>query len=69
MPLESFGVCRPCTYGLPVFLTMLAYRHNWGTWVMKLNEMTDGLEKKIAPTDCRLRPDQHYMEIGEFDKV
>ena len=48
---------------------MLAYRHNWGTWVMKLNEMTDGLEKKIAPTDCRLRPDQHYMEIGEFDKV
>ena len=36
---------------------------------MKLNETTPGLEKKIAPTDCRLRPDQHYMEIGEFDKV
>lgn len=36
---------------------------------MKLNEMTPGLEQKIAPTDCRLRPDQHYMEVGEFDKV
>lgn len=44
-------------------------RHNWGRWVMTLNELTPGLEKKVAPTDCRLRPDQHYMEIGEFDKV
>lgn len=36
---------------------------------MTLNEITPGLEKKVAPTDCRLRPDQHYMEVGEFDKV
>jgi hypothetical protein len=44
-------------------------RHNWGRWVMVLNELTPGLKEKVAPTDCRLRPDQHYMETGEFDKV
>ena len=36
---------------------------------MALNELTPGLQDKVAPTDCRLRPDQHYMEVGEFDKV
>lgn len=36
---------------------------------MILNELTPGLQKKVAPTDCRLRPDQHFMEIGEFEKV
>ena len=36
---------------------------------MTLNELTPGLDKKVAPTDCRLRPDQHFMEVGEFDKV
>ncbi len=36
---------------------------------MVLNELTPGLKGKVAPTDCRLRPDQYYMEIGEFDKV
>jgi hypothetical protein len=44
-------------------------RHNWGRWVMVLNEVTPGLKEKAAPTDCRLRPDQHFMEVGEFDKV
>ena len=36
---------------------------------MVLNELTPGLKERLAPTDCRLRPDQHYMEIGEYDKV
>ena len=36
---------------------------------MTLNELTPGLQQKLASTDCRLRPDQHYMEVGEFDKV
>lgn len=48
---------------------MLPCRHNWGTWVMALNELTPGLKEKLAPTDCRLRPDQHFMEVGEFDRV
>ena len=36
---------------------------------MVLNEITPGLEAKLAPTDCRLRPDQHFLELGEYDKV
>ena len=30
-----------------------------------LNEIEDG----IAPTDSRLRPDQHVMEGGDFDEA
>jgi hypothetical protein len=44
-------------------------RHNWTRWAMVLNEITPGLKERLAPTDCRLRPDQHYMEVGEFDKA
>ena len=36
---------------------------------MKLNELTPGLADKIAPTDCRLRPDQRATEEGYYDKV
>ncbi len=35
-----------------------------------LNEITPpGLERKVAPTDCRLRPDQHALEEGIYDQV
>ena len=44
-------------------------RYCFTTWAIQLNEITPGLEKKLAPTDCRLRPDQHYTELGEYDKV
>ena len=44
-------------------------RYNFTSWAIQLNEVTPGLEKKLAPTDCRLRPDQHYTELGEYDKV
>ena len=23
----------------------------------------------MAPTDCRLRPDQHFLELGQYDQV
>ena len=36
---------------------------------IKLNELTPGLESKVAPTDCRLRPDQHCLELGLYDQV
>ncbi len=39
-------------------------------FAMMLNEITPaGLERKIAPTDCRLRPDQHALEEGVYDQV
>lgn len=36
---------------------------------IKLNELTPGLEAKVAPTDCRLRPDQYCLELGQYDQV
>lgn len=39
------------------------------TCSIKLNELTPGLESKVAPTDCRLRPDQHCLELGLYDQV
>lgn len=37
---------------------------------MILNELTPpGLAQQVAPTDCRLRPDQHALEEGLYDEV
>lgn len=44
-------------------------RYNLSAWAIKLNEITPGLEEKLAPTDCRLRPDQHATEAGDYDEV
>ena len=38
-------------------------------WAIQLNEITPGLKEKLAPTDCRLRPDQHHLELGEYDQA
>lgn len=44
-------------------------RYNLTQFAIQLNEMTPGLEEKLPPTDCRLRPDQSSLEQGYFDKV
>mmetsp|Transcript_19049 Transcript_19049/g.57551 ORF Transcript_19049/g.57551 Transcript_19049/m.57551 type:complete len:776 (+) Transcript_19049:336-2663(+) len=44
-------------------------RYNLTGWAIKLNELTDGLEGKLAPTDCRLRPDQRATELGNYDEA
>lgn len=44
-------------------------RYNLSAWAIKLNEITPGLKEKLAPTDCRLRPDQHATECGDYDEV
>ncbi len=44
-------------------------RYNLTGWAIKLNEITPGLDKRLAPTDCRLRPDQHATECGDYDEV
>jgi hypothetical protein len=46
-----------------------ARRYNLTQFAIQLNEVTPGLEAKLAPTDCRLRPDQHYLELGCYDQV
>ena len=52
-----------------ILILFRSCRYNFTSWAIQLNEVTPGLEKKLAPTDCRLRPDQHYTELGEYDKV
>lgn len=44
-------------------------RYKLTAWAIKLNEITPGLEKRLAPTDCRLRPDQRATEIGDYDQA
>ncbi len=48
---------------------MCSFRYQFTRWAIQLNEITPGLQQRLAPTDCRLRPDQHYTELGEYDKV
>lgn len=43
------------------------YHHT--AFCITLNEMTEGLKEKIAPTDCRLRPDQKCLEEGLYDEA
>ena len=44
-------------------------RYNLTKWAIQLNEVTRGLKEKLAPTDCRLRPDQHHLELGDYDQA
>lgn len=44
-------------------------RYHLTQFAIELNELTPGLAKKVAPTDCRLRPDQSALEKGEYDKA
>ncbi|OMO50089.1 Oxysterol-binding protein [Corchorus olitorius] len=44
-----------------------ATRYNLTRFAITLNELTPGLKEKLPPTDSRLRPDQRYLENGEFE--
>uniref|UniRef100_A0A803L096 PH domain-containing protein n=1 Tax=Chenopodium quinoa TaxID=63459 RepID=A0A803L096_CHEQI len=44
-------------------------RYNLTRFAMTLNELTPGLKEKLPPTDSRLRPDQRYLENGEYEKA
>ncbi|GLT70880.1 hypothetical protein SLA2020_429330 [Shorea laevis] len=47
----------------PQFMT----RYNLTRFAITLNELTLGLKEKLPPTDSRLRPDQRYLENGEYE--
>uniref|UniRef100_A0A0C9S939 TSA: Wollemia nobilis Ref_Wollemi_Transcript_9503_3010 transcribed RNA sequence n=1 Tax=Wollemia nobilis TaxID=56998 RepID=A0A0C9S939_9CONI len=42
-------------------------RYNLTSFAITLNELTPGLKEKLPPTDSRLRPDQRYLENGEYN--
>ncbi|TYJ36134.1 hypothetical protein E1A91_A05G287100v1 [Gossypium mustelinum] len=42
-------------------------RYNLTRFAITLNELTPGLKEKLPPTDSRLRPDQRYLENGEYE--
>lgn len=45
---------------------MCACRLGLNTFSMQLNEMTPGLEAKLAPTDTRWRQDMRALEKGDY---
>jgi hypothetical protein len=42
-------------------------KYNLTRFGITLNELTPGLKEKLPPTDSRLRPDQRYLEKGEYE--
>ncbi|KAL0913054.1 hypothetical protein M5K25_016485 [Dendrobium thyrsiflorum] len=44
-------------------------RYNLTSFAITLNELTAGLLERLPPTDSRLRPDQRYLENGEYEKA
>ena len=44
-------------------------RYHLTAFSIQLNELTPGLKEKVAPTDCRLRPDQAFTEQGMWDEA
>ncbi|XP_010919505.1 oxysterol-binding protein-related protein 2A isoform X1 [Elaeis guineensis] len=44
-------------------------RYNLSSFAIMLNELTSELQEKLPPTDSRLRPDQRYLENGEYEKA
>ncbi|KAF3324696.1 oxysterol-binding protein-related protein 2A [Carex littledalei] len=44
-------------------------RYNVSSFAITLNELTPELQEKLPPTDSRLRPDQRYLENGEYDSA
>ncbi|XP_027865919.1 oxysterol-binding protein-related protein 2-like [Xiphophorus couchianus] len=44
-----------------------AQMYNFTSFAVTLNELEPGMERLLAPTDCRLRPDIRAMEHGDID--
>ncbi|XP_036915913.1 oxysterol-binding protein-related protein 2 [Sturnira hondurensis] len=44
-----------------------AQMYNFTSFTVTLNELQPGMERTLAPTDCRLRPDIRSMENGDMD--
>ncbi|CAN1152188.1 Oxysterol-binding protein-related protein 1D [Linum perenne] len=42
-------------------------RYNFTPFAITLNEVTPGLLEKLPPTDSRRRPDQRFLENGEYE--
>ncbi|TYI82824.1 hypothetical protein E1A91_D05G248900v1 [Gossypium mustelinum] len=42
-------------------------RYNLTRFAITLNELTPDLKEKLPPTDSRLRPDQRFLENGEYE--
>ncbi|XP_077464446.1 oxysterol-binding protein-related protein 2-like isoform X2 [Stigmatopora argus] len=44
-----------------------AKMYNFSSFAVTLNELEPGMERLVAPTDCRQRPDIRAMESGDLD--
>ncbi len=41
----------------------------FGYHTCNLNYLDDEMKKTLPPTDCRRRPDQRFMEEGNYDRA
>lgn len=47
-------------------MVLFLQMYNFTSFTVSLNELQAGMEKILAPTDCRLRPDIRGMENGNM---
>lgn len=50
----------------PSQISVCPQMYNFTSFTVSLNELQTGMEKILAPTDCRLRPDIRSMENGNM---
>lgn len=43
--------------------------YSFTDFALMLNDFPDELKAKVAPTDCRWRPDMRKMEEGDIGKI
>ena len=42
------------------------HRYGFGTWTLALNDMPEGLERVLPPSDARRRRDTRLLEEGRY---
>lgn len=47
----------------------LVQMYNFTSFAVTLNELEPGMERLLAPTDCRQRPDIRAMESGDLGSI
>ena len=45
------------------------HRYGFGTWTLALNDMPEGLERVLPPSDARRRRDLRLLEEGRYAKA
>lgn len=64
-PVLETGPARLLWQKNPMYSSDAERMYYFNQFAIQLNEMEQG----ICPTDCRFRPDQRLMEVGQWDEA